>query len=51
MTTFSGLALVEHVLRLYRLQARLRETFNSYHLGRDHPIGDILFVLVVMFLL
>jgi hypothetical protein len=51
MTTYSGLALVEHVLRLYRLQARLKETFKQYHFGGDYHIGDILFVLVVMFLL
>jgi hypothetical protein len=51
MTTYSGLALVEHVLRLYRLQARLKETFKQYGLGGDYHIGDILFVLVVMLLL
>jgi hypothetical protein len=51
MTTYSGLALVEHVLRLYRLQARLKETFKQYHFGGDYHIGDILFVLVVMLLL
>jgi len=51
MTTYSGLALVEHVLRLYRLQARLKETFKQYQLGGDYHIGDILFVLVVMLLL
>ncbi len=51
MTTYSGLALVDHVLRLYRLQARLKETFKQYGLGGDYHIGDILFVLVVMLLL
>lgn len=51
MTTYSGLALVEHVLRLYRLQARLKETFKQYQLGGDYHIGDILFILVVMLLL
>jgi len=51
MTTYSGLALVDHVFRLYRLQARLRETFKEYQLRGDYHIGDILFVLVVMLLL
>ena len=51
MTTYSGLTLVDHVLRLYCLQARLKETFKQYHLGGDYHIGDILFVLVVMLLL
>ena len=51
MTTYSGLALVDHVLRLYRLQARIKETFKHYHFSGDYHIGDILFVLLVMFLL
>jgi hypothetical protein len=51
MTTYSGLALVDHVLRLYRLQARLKETFKQYQLEGDYHIGDILFVLVMMILL
>ena len=51
MSTYSGLALVEHVLQLYRLQARLKETFKHYHFFGDYHIGDILFVLVVMLLL
>jgi hypothetical protein len=51
MTTCSGLALVDHVIRLYRLQARLKETFKHYHFPGDYPIGNILFVLVVMLLL
>jgi hypothetical protein len=51
MTTYSGLALVDHVLRLYRLQARLKETFKYHRFSGDYHIGDILFVLVVMLLL
>ena len=51
MTTYSGLALVDHVLRLYRLQARLKETFKHHRFSGDYHIGDILFVLVVMLLL
>jgi hypothetical protein len=35
MTTYSGLALVDHVLRLYRLQARLKETFKQYQFSGD----------------
>jgi hypothetical protein len=51
MTTYSGLALVDHVLRLYRLQVRLKETFKHYRFSGDYHIGDILFVLLVMLLL
>jgi hypothetical protein len=51
MTTYSGLALIDHVLRLYRLQARLKETLKHYCFPGDYHIGDILFVLVVMLLL
>ena len=51
MTTYSGLTLVEHVLQLYRLQVRLKETFKHYRFSGDYHIGDILFTLVVMLLL
>lgn len=51
MTTYSGLALVDHVLRLYRLQVRIKETFKHYQFSGDYHIGDILFVLLVMLLL
>jgi hypothetical protein len=51
MTTYSGLALIEHVLQLYRLQVRLKETFKHYRFSGDYHIGDVLFTLVVMFLL
>ena len=51
MTTYSGLALVDHVLRLCRLQARIKETFKHYQFSGDYHIGDILFVLLVMLLL
>ncbi len=51
MTTYSGLALVDHVLRLYRLQVRLKETFKHYRFSGDYHIGDILFILLVMLLL
>jgi len=42
MTTYSGLALVDHVLRLYRLQARIKKTFTYYQFSWDYHIGDIL---------
>lgn len=42
---------MDHVLRLYRLQARIKETFKHYHFSGDYHIGDILFVLLVMLLL
>jgi len=51
MTTYSGLSLVDHVLRLYRLQARIKEAFKHYQFSGDYHIGDILFVLLVMLLL
>jgi hypothetical protein len=51
MTTYSELTLVEHVLQLYRLQFRLKETFKHYRFSGDYHIGDILFTLVVMLLL
>src|SRR4030066_2187612 len=50
MTTYSGRAVVDHVLRLYRLQVRLKETFKHYRFSGDYHIGDILFVLLVMLL-
>ena len=50
MAIYSGFALVNHVLRLYRLQTRLKEMFNEYHWGGDYHIEDISFVFVVMLL-
>ncbi len=39
------------MFRLYRLHARIKETFKHYHFSGDSHIGDILFVLLVMLLL
>jgi hypothetical protein len=50
MTINSGLALLDHVLRLYRLQALIKESFKYYQFSGDYHIGDILFVLLVMLL-
>jgi hypothetical protein len=51
MTTYSGLALLDHVLRLYSLQARIKEASKHYQFSGDYHIGDILLVLFVMLLL
>ena len=51
MTSYSGLALIDHVLRLYRIQGRLKESLRQYRFSGDYHVGDILFVLVVMLLL
>ena len=51
MTSYSGLVLIDHVLRLYRVQSRLKESFRQYGFSGDYHVGDILFVLVVMLLL
>ena len=51
MTTYSGLMLVDHYLRLYGIHARIKQTFKSYGFKGDYSIGDILFVVLIMLLL
>lgn len=48
MTTYSGLTLIDHCLRLYRIQHRLKKAMNGYGFKGDYSIGDILFVLLIM---
>jgi hypothetical protein len=51
MTTYSGLSLVDHYFRLYRIHSRIKQTFKSYGFKGDYSIGDILFVILIMLLL
>lgn len=50
MTTYSGLVLVDHFLKLYKIHSRIKETFRCYKFRGDYSIGDILFVLLMMIL-
>lgn len=51
MTTYAGLTLIGHYLRLYRIHSRLKQTVNRYGFNGDYGIGDILFILVIMILI
>jgi len=51
MTTYSGLVLIDHFLRLYRIHARIKNAFRDYKFKGDYHLGDILFVLLIMILL
>lgn len=51
MTTYSGLVLIGHYLRLYRIHSRIKKTFKQYRFKGDYHIGDILFMLLIMLLL
>jgi len=51
MTTYSGLTLVDHYLRIYKIHRRLKDTLNCYGFKGDYSIGDILFILIVMLLI
>jgi hypothetical protein len=51
MTTYSGLTLIDHYLRLYRIHTRIKQTFNAYRFKGDYSVGDILFILLIMLLL
>lgn len=51
MATFSGLTLIDHYLRVYRIHRRLKDTMKDYGFKGDYSIGDILFVLLVMLLI
>lgn len=51
MRTYSGLMLIDHYLRLYRIHARIKQTFKAYGFKGDYSIGDILFTLLIMVLL
>ena len=51
MTTYSGLVLIDHFLRLYGIHRRIKKSFRTYRFDGDYGIGDILFVLLIMILL
>jgi hypothetical protein len=48
MTTYSGLILIDHYLRLYRIHSRIKNIFKSYGFKGDYNIGDILFMILIM---
>jgi hypothetical protein len=51
MTTYSGLSLVDHYFKLYRIHYRIKKTFRSYGFKGDYSVGDIIFILLIMLLL
>ena len=51
MTTYSGLTLIDHYFRLYRIHSRIKQTFKLHGFKGDYSIGDILLVLLIMLLL
>jgi hypothetical protein len=51
MTTYSGLTLIDHYLKLYRINVRLKQTLKSYGFKGDYSIGDILMILLIMILI
>ncbi len=51
MTTYSGLTLVEHYLRLYKIHQRLSNAFKKHHFTGDYKIGHVLYLLLIMLLL
>jgi hypothetical protein len=51
MTTYSGLTLIDHCLKLYRINLRLRQTLKSFGFKGDYSIGDILLILLIMILI
>jgi hypothetical protein len=48
MTTYSGLTLIDHYLRLYRIHTRIKQAFKAYGFKGDYSIGDVLFILLIM---
>ena len=51
MTTYSGLTLIDHYFRIYKIHRRLKDTLHAYTFKGDYSIGDILFILIVMLLI
>jgi hypothetical protein len=51
MTTYSGLTLVDHYLRLYGIHRRLKKAMKPFSFKGDYGVGDILFMLLIMLLL
>ena len=50
MTTYAGLTLIDHYLKLYQINIRLKKTLKSYGFKGDYGIGDILFIMLIMIL-
>lgn len=50
MTTYAGLKLIDHYLKLYRINIRLKQTLKSYGFKGDYGISDILFIMLIMIL-
>ena len=50
MTTYAGLTLVDHYLKLYQVNIRLKKTLQNYGFKGDYGIGDILFIMLIMIL-
>jgi hypothetical protein len=51
MTTYSGLSLVDHYFKLYRIHYRIKKAFKSYGFKGDYSVGDIIFIVLIMLLL
>ena len=51
MTTYSGLALIGHYFRIYKVNRHLKVILKSCGFKGDCGIGDILFILLVMLLI
>ena len=51
MTTYSGLTLIDHYFRLYKIHHRLINSMQPYGFKGDYSIGNILFLLLVMLLI
>lgn len=48
MTTYAGLTLIDHYLRLFQINFRLQKAMKSYGFRGDYGIGNILFILLIM---
>jgi hypothetical protein len=51
MTTYSGLTLIDHYLRIYGIHRRLKKSLKTYGFKGDYTIGDIVFILLIMLLI
>jgi hypothetical protein len=51
MTSYCGLNLIDHYLKLYQINFRLRQTLKSFGFKGDYSIGDILWILLIMILI
>ncbi len=50
MTTYAGLTLIDHYLKLYLINIRLKQALKNYGFKGDYGIGDILFIMLIMIL-